>query len=267
MKVLIFWDVYWRIWRKALKKQIPLLKEEYKPDFVIVNSDNISSGRWPVEKHILEMLDNWVDLITCGDHVFDNFDKIKDYISSEDSKFIRAANFYRDDSLEGIWYKITEKNGKKILVISLIWETYMNIRVSNPFLKADEILNKFKNEKLDWIIVDFHKETSSEGYGLAFYLDSKVSFIFWTHTHVQTNDEIILKWGTGFISDVWMNASLYSVIWAEYSSVESRFINWFRKDRMKQCLDNNYLINWVCVNIWDNMKCEKIEKIRIRDVL
>jgi calcineurin-like phosphoesterase len=37
---------------------------------------------------------------------------------------------------------------------------------------------------------------------LANYLDGEVSFIFGTHTHIQTNDERILKNGTGMICDV-----------------------------------------------------------------
>jgi calcineurin-like phosphoesterase len=31
------------------------LKEQYKPDFVIVNPENISSGRGPIEKHMKEL--------------------------------------------------------------------------------------------------------------------------------------------------------------------------------------------------------------------
>jgi calcineurin-like phosphoesterase len=41
-------------------------------------------------------------------------------------------------------------------------------------------------------MIDFHKETTSEGYGLAHFLDGRVSFVFGTHTHIQTNDELIL---------------------------------------------------------------------------
>lgn len=267
MRVLIFWDVYGRVWRKALKKELPKLKEKYNPDFIIVNVDNASSGRWIIEEHALELEEIWIDLMTGWDHILDNFSKVKDYLDKKDSKLLRPANFYHDDILEGKWYKVLEKNGKKLLVIHLLSETFMNYKVFNSFIKADEILEKFKNEKLDWIIIDYHKETTSTWYWMAFYLDSKVSFIFWTHTHVQTNDELILEWWTWIISDVWMNWPLYSIIWADFNSVKNRFLTWVWKWKIEQCLDKNYVVNWVCIDIWEGMKCENIEKIRIRGKL
>lgn len=263
LKILIFWDVYWRIWRKALKKEIPNLKKKYNPDFIIANVDNISSGRGAIEKHILELEKSWVDIMTSWDHIFDNFSKIKDYLSKPDSNLLRIANLY-DNSIEWKWYKIFEKKWKKLLLIHLQWEVFMNHRVYNPFLKADEILEEFKNENLDWIIIDFHKEASAEWYWLLNYLYSKVSFIFGTHTHIQTNDEIILPSGSWYISDVWMNWPLYSVIWADFDSVRNRFLTWISKWKIEQSLDENYIVNWVFVEIWEKIKCENIEKIRIR---
>jgi len=38
----------------------------------------------------------------------------------------------------------------------------MNHNLYNPFLKIDEILEENKQEKLDGIILDFHKEATSE---------------------------------------------------------------------------------------------------------
>lgn len=267
MKILIFWDVYGRIWRAALKKELPKLKEKYKPDFVVVNIENATSWRWAIEKHAIELEKMWIDVMTSGDHVFDNFDKIKDYLNKKDSKLIRIENFYNSETLEWKWFKLVEKKWKKLLVIHLMWETFMNHKVNNPFLKANEILEKFKEEKLDWIIIDFHKETTSEWYGMWFYLDWKIGFIFWTHTHIQTNDELILPKWTWIISDVWMNWPLYSVIWADFKSVEKRFLTWINKGKIEQCLDKNYVVNSVCVELDDFWKCTNIEKIRIRGKL
>jgi calcineurin-like phosphoesterase len=142
----------------------------------------------------------------------------------------------------------------------------MNHKVYNPFIKVQEILEKFENIKLDWIIIDFHKEVTSEGYWMAHLLDSKVSFVFWTHTHIQTNDELIFPGWTWLISDVWMSGPLFSVIWADFNSVKKRFLTWINKWKIEQCLDLNYVVNWVCVEIEDS-KCINIEKIRIRWIL
>lgn len=269
MKILVFWDVYWRIWRSALKKELPKLREKFNPDFVIVNIENATSWRWPIEKHAIELENLWIDVMTSWDHVFDNIDRITDYLDKKDSKLIRWANFYDNWSyhIPWKWYKIVEKNGKKLLVIHLIGQVFMNFNVENPFFSIDKILEETKNEKLDWIIIDFHKETTAEWYWLWFYLDWKVSFIFWTHTHIQTNDELILPNWTWILSDVWMNWPLYSVIWADFESVKKRFLTWISKWKISQCLDENYVVNWAFIEIWDDMKCVNIEKIRIRGKL
>lgn len=269
MKVLVFWDVFGRIWRAALKKELPKLKEKHNPDFIIVNIENATSGRWAIEKHAREIADLWVDVMTTWDHIFDNIWKIEDYLDEDDSKVIRWANFYehKDYKIPGRWYKIVENNWKKLLVIHLIWEVFMNKKVLNPFEVVDEIIDNFKSEKLDWIIVDFHKEATAEWYGMWFHLDWKISALFGTHTHIQTNDELILPKGTGIISDVWMNWPLFSVIWADYISVEKRFLTWLSKWKIEQSLDKNYVVNWAIFEIWDDMKCENIEKIRIRGKL
>lgn len=260
IKFLIFWDVYWRIWREAIKKELDSLIKKYSPDFKIANIDNISYWKWPIEKHIIEFEKLWFDVLTTWNHYFDNLWKIKDYISSGKSKVIRCANYRWD--LVWDWYKIIEKDWKKALVIHLLWQVFMWINVDNPFEKAKKIIEKYKNE-IKTIIIDFHKETTSEWYWLLHFLDWEASFIFWTHTHVQTNDDIIFPKWTWFINDVWMNWPLYSIIWAEFSSVKSIFLNWYRDRPFEQSLDKNYIISAVYVEINDNWKCNKVEKIKI----
>jgi len=68
----------------------------------------------------------------------------------------------------------------------------MKYEVYNPFLKLEEILQEFTSEKLDGIFVDFHRETSAEIYGMGFMFDGRLSLLYGTHTHIQTNDEQIL---------------------------------------------------------------------------
>ncbi|MDD3145039.1 MAG: TIGR00282 family metallophosphoesterase [Candidatus Gracilibacteria bacterium] len=262
MKLLIFGDVYGRVGREGLRKELPKLKEKYDPDFIIANVDNVSSGRGAIEKHIIELEKLGVDIMTSGDHIFDNFEKIKDYLGKKDSRLIRCANFYEED-LVGKGHKIFEKNGKKLLVIHMQGEVFMNHKVTNPFLKSREILDSYNGEKLDGIVLDFHNEATAEAYGLAYYLDGDLSFMFGTHTHVQTNDDIILKKGTGFICDVGMNGPLNSVIGADFESVKPRFLSGISKGKIEQSLDSTYLVSGVYVEIGDDMKCEKIEKIRI----
>jgi len=268
MKLLIFWDLFGRIWRNALKKELPSLKEKYFPDFVIVNWENMSSWRWPIDKHMIEFHDIWVDLYTSWDHFFDNEKKLINYLQKQWNKIIRPANYYESEyyKIPGEGYRVLEKNNKKLLVINLLSETFTRDNVYNPFLKVDEILKKYEknNILLNWIIIDFHKEVASEGYAMQEFLDWRVSFIFGTHTHIQTNDENISEKWAWLISDVGMIWPKKSIIGSDYASLKKRFLTWINKWKIEQSLDKNYVINWVFVEIDDETKkCLNIEKIRI----
>lgn len=267
MKILIFWDIYWRIWRWALKKELPKLKEKYNPDFVVANIENASSWRWPVEKHIMEIKSFWIDAMTGWDHILDNLKDISKYLDLPNSILLRPANFYEttDYIFPWKWYKIFEKNWKKLLVIHLLWEIFMNNKVDNPFIKVRQILDIIKDEQIDSIIIDFHKEVTSEVYAMSFFLDWKVSLVYWTHTHIQTNDELILPNWTWIMWDIWMTWPLYSIIWADFDSVKKRFLTWINKWKIEQSLDPHYVVNALFIETDDiTKKCSFIEKIRIR---
>lgn len=262
MRILAFWDIYGRIWRKSLKKNIKGLKELYNPDLILANVDNISSWRWAVEEHVLELFDAWIDYMFSWDHIVDNAKHINDYLDNPRSRLIRPANFY---DYPGIWYKIVEINGKKILLVHLMGQVFMHHDVYNPFLKLKEII---KENKCDVTIVDFHRETTAEIYGMAYMFDGEISLVYWTHTHVQTNDEQILKKGTALITDIGMTGSRNSIIWAEYESVEARFLTGIQKWKISQSLDENYIVNAIIVDIDENTwKTLTIEKISLKNKL
>lgn len=265
MKVLIFWDIYWRIWRKAFIKNFNFFKSKYSPDFTIVNIENISSWRWPIEKHVLELDNLDIDLYTSWNHIFDNYEKIKNYLDKNNSKLIRPANFYEhsDFPISWKWYKIIEKNNKKLLVINIMSSLFLRDEMYNPFLKIEEILKELDNTDINWIIIDFHRETSSEIYAMSMNFEWLVSFIYGTHTHIQTNDDLILPKWTWLLTDIGMCWPLYSVIWADFNSVKKRYLTWIQSGKIEQSLWNDFVINWCVVDIDENTKkCLNIEKIR-----
>lgn len=264
MKVLIFWDIYGRVGREAFAKEFPVLREKYAADFYIANIENITGGRGPVTEHAQFIERLWVDIMTTGDHAFDNAPNIYEYFQRKDSLLIRPANFYESSygSLPWVGYKIIEKAGKKLLVIQLLGEVFMTHNVSNPFLKAEEILQSLHVTAYDACIVDFHRETTAELYGMSYFLDGRVSVVYGTHTHIQTNDAHILKNGTGMISDIGMNGPFDSVIGADYHSVEKRFLSGIQKGKIEQKLSGPYIINALFVEIDDSTKmCVSLENI------
>ena len=267
MKILVFGDLFWRTWRNALIQNISKLRAKHKPDFVIVNWENVSSWRGPIEKHMKELQNIWVDLFTSWDHFWDNEKNLLPYLERKDCKLIRPANYYESDFYKLPWegYKVLEQWWMKLLVINLLSETFTRDNVYNPFLKVDSILKKYEKKGilLNWIIIDFHKEVTSEWYTMQEFLDWRVSFIFWTHTHVQTNDEQISELWTGLISDIWMIWPKRSIIWSDYWCLKKRFLTGLNKWKIEQSSDKNFVINWAVIEIDEKtMKCTNIEKIR-----
>lgn len=266
MKIIVLWDLYWRVWREALRKNITKMKEEYNPDFFIVNWENMSSWKWPIMKHLDEVRKLWVDVITGWNHTLTNEKEIWVYLNQENSVCLRPANFYETEryKISGRWHKVFEKNWKKLLVINLMSWIFMADNVYNPFLKANEILSEYNLDDLDWVVVDFHRETTSESMWMWIMLDWKASLVFWTHTHVQTNDDQILPNWTGFITDIWFVWPRNSVIWVDFSSIERSLLTWLVRWKKEQSLSKEYVINWLFVEIEDK-KCVKIQKLRIEN--
>ena len=74
------------------------------------------------------------------------------------------------------------------------------------------------------IIIDFHAEATAEKLALAYFLDGKVTIVYGTHTHVQTSDEMIMKNGTGYITDIGMTGPKESVIGMNKDASIKRFL-------------------------------------------
>lgn len=264
MKILIFGDIYGRIWRKAFEKEFSILKDTYAPDFTIANIENITSGRGPIAQHAKFIEDCWVDLMTLWDHSFDNMPNIKEYFSLNNGKIIRPANFYESTnfSLPGNGFQVIKSNGKRLLVIQLLWEVFISHKVENPFIIVERMLASIPENSYDACIVEFHRETTAELYGMAHHLSWKVWLVYGTHTHVQTNDAHILWEYTGVLTDVGMNGPANSVIWADFLSVKPRFLTGIQKWKIEQSLDAEYVIGALYCEIDDKTgACLHIENI------
>jgi metallophosphoesterase (TIGR00282 family) len=207
MRFLCIGDVIGRTGRNALKTFLPEVKEKYRPDFIILNGENAAGGFGITKKVYDEILSLGVDVVTSGNHIFDK-KEISRFIDQEE-RLIRPAN-YPPQAL-GRGYGIYEKEGRKIAVINLMGRAFMGIPLDCPFRKFDEIYEKIKDD-VEYIIVDFHAEATSEKTAFGFYVDGRADIVFGTHSHVATADEMILPKGTAYITDVGLTGPKYSVI-------------------------------------------------------
>ncbi|MFA5156467.1 MAG: TIGR00282 family metallophosphoesterase [Candidatus Omnitrophota bacterium] len=219
MKILFIGDIVGNPGREAVKKLLPLLKQEFKLDFVIANAENAAGGSGITSRVANELFDAGVSVLTSGDHIWKKSEIFE--IIKEDKRILRPANF--PEGAPGCGSQIFKTEaGAKVGVVNVQGRVFMEA-LESPFkaaLKAQEELSR----ETKVIIVDMHAEATSEKVALGWYLDGKVSAVLGTHTHIQTADEKILPQGTAYITDAGMTGPYDSVIGRDVADVLQRFL-------------------------------------------
>ncbi len=258
LKILFIGDISSAIARKALVKTVPKLKKQYKSDFVIANADNLAHGKGVTEKSLLEIHNAGVNFFTCGNHAFKKEDPNK-IIANKKVEFIIPENMA--DTKTGNGYKIINVGKNKVGIINLLGRTFVKegSDAKCPFRTFDEIYKKIKN-KADFIIIDFHTETTSEKIAFGFYANGKAHAVLGTHTHVQTNDAQILNKGTIYITDVGMVGAKDSVIGVNKENIIEKFLT-DSKIVFEFPETGIVRINAVLLNLDKNMKNSTIKLI------
>ncbi|MBR5233985.1 MAG: TIGR00282 family metallophosphoesterase [Clostridia bacterium] len=206
MKILAIGDVVGTNGCDFLRKTLPSFKRNNGIDLCIVNGENSAQGNGILPQSAEHLLTSGADVITTGNHAFRRFE-IYNKFDEEGYPLIRPANFYR--TAHGRGYYIIDKGFIKIAVVNLSGTVYLENN-DNPFDCIDRILDEVSDCRIK--IVDFHAEATAEKRAMGFYLDGKVSAVFGTHTHVQTNDAQVLPLGTGYITDIGMTGPVQSVL-------------------------------------------------------
>ena len=215
MKVLFIGDVYGNPGRRAAKEIIPVLKKEMPFDYCIANGENAAGGTGITYVVAQELYKFGIDAITLGNHTWSKRE-VTNFIDT-DQKIIRPANFPAE--LPGKGSTIIDG---KLGIINIQGRVYMD-NIDCPFRAVDKEMDYLKSF-VKVIIVDIHAEATSEKCALAWYVDGKVSCVIGTHTHVQTSDERILPFGTGFITDVGMTGPYEGIIGVDRQIVIEKFL-------------------------------------------
>ena len=257
MNILVIGDIVGTSGVNKVKEVLPKIIREKKIDFVIANGENSADGMGITSKIFKELMVSGVNVVTMGNHTWGK----KDIFNIIENKMLlRPANYPKD--VLGNGYGIYECNGKKIAVINLMGRAEIDVLTENPFLKADEIIEKIKNEA-DLIIIDFHAEATAEKIAMGYYLDGRVTCLFGTHTHVATADETILEKGTAYITDIGMTGASKSVIGMDVGVAIKRFVTTL-PEKFRVSDDKNIILNGIILQINDeNCRAEKIERIKI----
>ncbi len=218
MNILMVGDVFGEPGRSALQKLLPRLREEYRVDFTVVNVENAASGFGVTPQMARAFLDQGVDVMTSGNHIWDR-KEIVEYITRE-NLLLRPANF--PAGTPGVGHITLKAGPHRVAVLNLMGRVFMH-PIDCPFRKADELLPELRKET-PIILVDMHAEATSESVAMGWYLDGRVSAVVGTHRHVQTADERVLPKGTAYITDLGMTGPIDSVIGVDTDLILQRFL-------------------------------------------
>lgn len=213
MKVLFFGDIVGKIGRRALAQVLASLRDEYEPDVVIANVENMAHGKSVTELTVQEMRDAGVDVMTSGNHIFAK-PIAQELLINPTIPLIRPANY--PAGTPGRGHIVIPVGDKKLAVVNLMGRVFFRETLDNPFEVLDTVLGKIreKHGKIP-VIVDWHTEATSEKQALGWYANGRVAAVLGTHTHIPTADARILSKGTGYVSDVGMVGARDSMLGVE----------------------------------------------------
>lgn len=217
-RILFLGDVVGEPGRKAVATVLPLLKEELKADFVIVNGENAAGGRGITPKIAISLMRAGAAIITTGDHVWDQKEIVPFML--EEPRLLRPLNY--PEGAPGHGQLVLQTKRCKVGVINLQGRTFMKDALENPFPVVKKAVAAMR-EETPVIFVDFHAEATSEKVAMGWHLDGEVTAVVGTHTHVPTADERVLPKGTAFQSDAGMCGPMDSVIGSQIEPVLERF--------------------------------------------
>ncbi len=204
-----------------LATHLPLVREQHHVDLVIANGENAAGGFGLTHQTAEEMFAAGVDFLTSGNHIWDKREFRAEL--DETDRIVRPANY--PPGSPGRGSGLIEVAGVKIAVLNVMGRVFMPT-VDDPFRVAREAVDQLR-ALTSVIVVDVHAEATSEKMALGRYLDGDVSFVYGSHTHVQTADEQIFAGGTAYITDVGMTGPSDGVIGMETAGVLQRFTSAF----------------------------------------
>ena len=209
MNILFCGDVVGRAGRDAVVEHLPDLRRRLALDFVIVNGENAAHGFGITDKICSELYAAGADVITTGNHVWDQRDIIGQI--DADPRLLRPVNFPAGTPGRGLGV-FEATRGRRVLVVNVMCRLFMD-PLDDPFPAIEEVLRAHPlGGTVDAIVVDVHGEASSEKMAMGHAFDGRASLIVGTHTHVPTADAQILGGGTAYQTDAGMCGDYDSVI-------------------------------------------------------
>ena len=216
MRALLIGDIMGKPGRRALEAVLPQLREEEALDLVIANGENAAGGYGLTAETTDAILDAGVDVITSGNHIWDQREVIS--LMESELPILRPANYPAGAPGRGML-----RMGDAV-VINLQGRVFMPEGTDSPWTVVDDLLAQLEDDPPRYVFVDFHTEATSEQTAMGWYLDGRASVVVGTHTHVPTADACILPKGAAYVTDLGMTGALHSIIGSNPDDVLARFL-------------------------------------------
>src|SRR6187401_1889160 len=117
MRLIFLGDVVGRSGREAVQRELPLLKERYQPDLVVVNGENAAHGFGITESIFDGLIDAGADVVTLGNHAFDQREAL--IFIERKPQLLRPINYPMGVPGRGAGLFTTAK-GQRVLVINVM---------------------------------------------------------------------------------------------------------------------------------------------------
>lgn len=252
MRILFIGDIFGSPGRRVTAEFLAAERDSF--DLVIANGENATAGRGLSRKHYQELRDAGIDLITLGNHTWDQRET-KDLLE-ETPRLLRAANY--PPGTPGIELALLETAaGERLAVGQLLGRVFME-PVDDPFAAADRLVEQVPAGVP--LLIDLHAEATSEKKVLGWHLRGKAAAVIGTHTHVQTADEL-LDQGTAYITDAGMTGVQDSAIGMGFEEVHYRFTT--KMPRRYRPAEGEAELRGVIIDL-EGERSTRIERLRWR---
>jgi len=260
MRIIYVGDIVGRAGREALLGNIDKLKEQYRFDVLIANTDNAAHGFGTTPGICRDLLEKGVSAIVTGDHVWNQREIIP--FLDECKKIVRPLNY--PENLPGCGAREIElANGRKILVAEVVGRLFMEA-VDCPAQAMDKLLKSYTlGRNIDAIFVDIHAEATAEKIAFGHYLDGRVSAVVGSHTHVPTSDYMILPKGTAYQTDAGMCGDYSGVIGFETEAPIDRLCRRYTGSKLVVLKGNGILFGTYIETDDASGLATKIEQIKL----
>ena len=257
MRMLFIGDIVGAPGRSAVRELVPRLRADLGLDAVVANGENSAGGSGITPKTAAEIFDSGVDVITSGDHLWDQKEVLE--LLKNEPRFLRPLNYPANNAGQGSTI-VDLPDGARFGVVNVQCRTFMQ-PLENPFLAVSAAVDELRRST-PLILVDVHGEATSEKIAIGRFLDGRASAVIGTHTHVQTADEQIFPGGTAFLCDAGFTGPQEIILGREIAPIIERFLT--NQPRRFAVATGNVMLKGALVEIdWETGRAIAIERISL----